>query len=209
MGAAIQRNELDSEATGVFDASVRAHLLQKLGVPFEEAVELPAAPLSRGARGPAVAQLQDALIQAGLMNGSHPYIRVGKGTFGPYTTQPIAAIQREQLRVDPTGQYDEAVRGYLLATLGGVPVEEEGESAALPTKPAAADLEPSKDSPTPAQANEELEDEEEVEEVNQVEQIEVEHTRFEAVPAATDPTATRRLLLLEMGFDEDEVATAL
>jgi len=213
--AAIQRNELDSEATGVFDASVRAHLLQKLGVPFEEAVELPAAPLSRGARGPAVAQLQDALIQAGLMNGSHPYIRFGKGTFGPYTTQTIAAIQREQLRVEPTGQYDEAVRGYLLATLGGVPVEEEGESAALPTKPAAAptkpaaaDLEPSKDSPTPAQANEELEDEE-VEEVNQVEQIEVEHTRFEAVAAATDPTATRRLLLLEMGFDEDEVATAL
>merc|ERR1711871_190237 len=119
---------------------------------------------------------------------------------------------------------------------GGVPVEEEGESAALPTKPAAAptkpaaaDLEPSKDSPTPAQANEELEDEE-VEEVNQVEQIEVEHTRFEAVAAATDPTATRRLLLfaareakasfpeewhgliedlVEMGFDEASSKDAL
>merc|ERR1711871_441424 len=114
--AALQKTQ-GLAPTGTYDAAVRTVLQQ----PESDTSILPAAPLSHGARGPAVAQLQDALIAAGLMNADHPYIRMGKGMFGPYTAQIVATLQRDVLDVTPTGVYDNAVRSYLLALPSATP----------------------------------------------------------------------------------------
>merc|ERR1711968_391063 len=119
--------------TGTYDAAVRTVLQQ----PESDTSILPAAPLSHGARGPAVAQLQDALIAAGLMNADHPYIRMGKGMFGPYTAQIVATLQRDVLDVTPTGVYDNAVRSYLLALPSATPEAPSAATAAVPPTPLA------------------------------------------------------------------------
>merc|ERR1711968_175973 len=96
------------------ERSTAQELRQKLASqPEVSTSNLPAAPLTRGARGPAVAKPQDALIAAGLMNADHPYIRMGKGMFGPYTWATVANLQRDILKVPPTGVYDSTVRAYL------------------------------------------------------------------------------------------------
>merc|ERR1711871_1409102 len=118
---------------GTYDAAVRTVLQQ----PESDTSILPAAPLSHGARGPAVAQLQDALIAAGLMNADHPYIRMGKGMFGPYTAQIVATLQRDVLDVTPTGVYDNAVRSYLLALPSATPEAPSAATAAVPPTPLA------------------------------------------------------------------------
>lgn len=216
--AAIQRDSLNVEPTGVFDAAVRAYLLQKLGVAIDQSVELPAAPLSRGTHGAVVAQLQDALIAAGHMNPSHPYIRFGKGMFGPYTTQTIAGIQQKELHVEATGEYDERVRSYLLNKLGGKPTQDERDAAAAKaaaTKSVPAAPESAADSQAPGQADKDAKAAV-VNVVNKVNEKEMEQDRSDkfsppapSPPVPTDPTTARHLLLLEMGFDDAEVATAL
>merc|ERR1711871_1863371 len=75
-----------------------------------EGSSLPATPLARGARGPAVAKLQDILIQLGHLHPSA--VRFAKGIYGPRTTAAIAALQKTQ-GLAPTGTYDAAVRTVL------------------------------------------------------------------------------------------------
>ena len=52
---------------------------------------------------------------------------MGRGMFGPYTTSTVAAVQRNELKVEATGTYDDAVRALLLSKLSqlrGVLLEE-------------------------------------------------------------------------------------
>jgi len=210
--ANIQRN-LALEPTGVYDAAVRDHLFSKMGMEAPAAEEstlpVPAAPLSRGMRGEEVAQLQDALVAAGFMNGSHPFIRMGRGMFGPYTTATVAAIQREELDVEGTGIYDEAVRALLLSKLAPAPAEEPNNESsneespapaaaaappAAPEVPAAAAQEEAQPAPAPKS-----------EDVKLTEEFPVPPAKTEAV----DPTTARKTLLLELGFDAAEVDSAL
>merc|ERR1711871_674249 len=75
-----------------------------------EGSSLPATPLARGARGPAVAKLLDILIQLGHLHPSA--VRFAKGIYGPRTTAAIAALQKTR-GLAPTGTYDAAVRTVL------------------------------------------------------------------------------------------------
>lgn len=84
--------------------------------PVEECLLLPEAGISRGARGPGVAQLQRALISLGLMDEAA--VRWGVGMYGPYTTQTIAQLQQGAGN-EPTGEFDSEVRSHLLGLLGG------------------------------------------------------------------------------------------
>merc|ERR1711871_394212 len=79
-----------------------------------EASSLPSAPLARGARGPAVAKLQDILIHLGHLHPSA--VRFAKGIYGPRTTAAIAALQARGDRT-ATGVYDEALRTQLQQAL--------------------------------------------------------------------------------------------
>merc|ERR1711871_934578 len=79
-----------------------------------EGSSLPATPLARGARGPAVAKLQDILIQLGHLHPSA--VRFAKGIYGPRTTAAIAALQARGDRT-ATGVYDEALRTQLQQAL--------------------------------------------------------------------------------------------
>jgi len=81
-----------------------------------DATNLPDAPLQRGSRGTAVANLQQALIQLGHM---HPQaVRFARGMYGPRTTQAVAALQ-ERYQMDPTGVFDSDIRTKILAELAG------------------------------------------------------------------------------------------
>merc|ERR1711871_1675297 len=79
-----------------------------------EGSSLPTTPLARGARGPAVAKLQDILIQLGHLHPSA--VRFAKGIYGPRTTAAIAALQKTQ-GLAPTGTYDAALRTQLQQAL--------------------------------------------------------------------------------------------
>jgi hypothetical protein len=77
---------------------------------------LPEEVLHPGAQGPAVASLQQALIQLGHL---HPgAIRWRRGMYGPRTTQAIAALQQASGEA-PTGIYDGAIRAKLVEQLNG------------------------------------------------------------------------------------------
>jgi len=163
---------------------------QPASEPVAEGSLLPAAPLSRGARGPGVAQLQSLLIQLGVM---HPgAVRFCMGMYGPRTTQAIAAIQSE-LQAEPTGQYDELVRAHLLSKLGvatseeaAVPQQEEVE----PVAPEAFQLPEVPRLEVPQQAAEDVAQE------------------AEMVARAAE-REERANLLVAMGFSETEVEGAL
>jgi len=75
---------------------------------------LPASPLSTGARGPGVAQLQSCLIKLGHMRASA--VRYRSGFYGPLTTDAIAKLQA-LAKLQPTGQFDAAVREELIRQL--------------------------------------------------------------------------------------------
>lgn len=111
--------------------------------PVEEGLLLPEAGISRGARGPGVAQLQRALISLGLMDEAA--VRWGVGMYGPFTTQTIAQLQQEAGK-EPTGEFDSEVRAHLVGLLGGgepsapadvqesVPEHEKEESTLAPVE---------------------------------------------------------------------------
>lgn len=71
---------------------------------------LPTAPLARGAQGPAVEQLQHALVDGGYLTAAE--LATGPGTYGPRTQAAVAAAQRAH-GLPPTGQYDDATRAAL------------------------------------------------------------------------------------------------
>jgi len=71
---------------------------------------LPASPVSPGAKGPGVAQLQHALIELGHMDASA--IRFCAGMFGPRTTGAIRKLQRA-LAMEPTGCFDRGLHDHI------------------------------------------------------------------------------------------------
>lgn len=83
---------------------------------------LPEAPLSRGARGPGVAQLQAQLIELGAL--SPDAIRFHAGMYGPRTCTAIAEVQRVMGNLEPSGDFDDAVRAHLLQRLSSNPETE-------------------------------------------------------------------------------------
>jgi len=88
--------------------------------PIDDASMLPDAPLHPGTRGPAVASLQQALIQLGHL---HPgAVRYARGLYGPRTTQAIAALQHAGGET-PTGIFDTAVRAKLAEQLHSPPAK--------------------------------------------------------------------------------------
>merc|ERR1719158_2416634 len=101
-----------------------------------DATNLPDAPLQRGSRGTAVANLQQALIQLGHM---HPQaVRFARGMYGPRTTQAVAVLQ-ERYQMKPTGVFDSDIRAKILAELAGEsPAAENTPSTTEAADPAAA-----------------------------------------------------------------------
>merc|ERR1719274_347469 len=115
--------------------------------------------------------------------------------FGPYTQQVVVSIQ-QQLKTQPTGVYDDTVRAYLLAELGGTPAAmEEPPATAAPESPAptTSPVTAKPDAPVELEASNDPSAETE---------------KTETVASPVDPVTARRLLLLEMGFNEQEVAAA-
>jgi len=103
--------------TGVFDSATRAQLQAALKQSRQHPVgesSVPAAPLSPGSRGSAVAQLQDVLIKLGHLHPSG--VRFGKGMYGPFTTKAVAKLQQANGQ-SPTGAFDSATRAQLQAAL--------------------------------------------------------------------------------------------
>jgi len=100
-----------------------------------DAANLPDAPLQRGSRGTAVANLQQALIQLGHM---HPQaVRFARGMYGPRTTQAVAALQ-DRYQLKPTGVFDSDIRAKILAELvGESPADENTTSTTEAVDPAA------------------------------------------------------------------------
>jgi len=94
---------------------------------------VPAAPLSPGARGPAVAQLQDILIQLGHLHPST--VRCAKGNYGPFTTKAITTLQ-QALGQTLTGIYDTSVQAHLQEALHQAPSQPAASTeASLPNAP--------------------------------------------------------------------------
>merc|ERR1719399_1456451 len=115
-----------------------------------DATNLPDAPLQRGSRGTAVANLQQALIQLGHM---HPQaVRFARGMYGPRTTQAVAALQ-ERYQMDPTGVFDSDIRTKILAELAGKYRAAENTTS-TPSTTEAADPAAAAEAADPAEANE-------------------------------------------------------
>jgi len=87
---------------------------QKASLPALDPDTLPAAPLKRGSRGPAVATLQAALMHLGHLE-PFPF---PLGMYGPRTAQAVANLQQKhRLLRKPTGDYDDYLRSRLLEEL--------------------------------------------------------------------------------------------
>jgi len=80
----------------------------------QQVVDLPEVVLRRGSKGPAVARLQQALVQAGIMPSKA--ICLWQGFYGPRTHTAIVKLQ-QACGLEPTGVYDDVVRGHLAARL--------------------------------------------------------------------------------------------
>merc|ERR1719161_223991 len=101
---------------GCMGQGMRMHQSEPESFGPVDATNLPDAPLQRGSRGTAVANLQQALIQLGHM---HPQaVRFTRGMYGPRTTQAVAALH-ERYQMDPTGVFDSDIRTKILAELAG------------------------------------------------------------------------------------------
>merc|ERR1712166_265478 len=86
--------------------------------------------------GPGVAQLQIALIKAGVLDESA--IRMHTGKFGPRTAEAVYALQEKYSLGGEPGVFDDNVAATLLGKLDGTVVE----PAAAPAAPAAAPAAP-------------------------------------------------------------------
>merc|ERR1712166_848259 len=96
---------------------------------------LPAGPIGFRSFGPGVAQLQIALIKAGVLDESA--IRMHTGKFGPRTAEAVYALQEKYSLGGEPGVFDDNVAATLLGKLDGTVVE----PAAAPAAPAAPEVE--------------------------------------------------------------------
>merc|ERR1712166_1413963 len=78
---------------------------------------LPAGPIGFRSFGPGVAQLQIALIKAGVLDESA--IRMHTGKFGPRTAEAIHALQEKHSLGGEPGVFDDNVAATLLGKLDG------------------------------------------------------------------------------------------
>merc|ERR1712195_455243 len=97
---------------------------------------LPAGPIGFRSFGPGVAQLQIALIKAGVLDESA--IRMHTGKFGPRTAEAVYALQEKHSLGGEPGVFDDNVAATLLGKLDGTVVE----PAAAPAAPTAAPAAP-------------------------------------------------------------------
>merc|ERR1712166_699141 len=86
---------------------------------------LPAGPIGFRSFGPGVAQLQIALIKAGVLDESA--IRMHTGKFGPRTAEAIHALQEKYSLGGEPGVFDDNVAATLLGKLDGTIAEPEAE----------------------------------------------------------------------------------
>merc|ERR1712195_182468 len=84
---------------------------------------LPAGPIGFRSFGPGVAQLQIALIKAGVLDESA--IRMHTGKFGPRTAEAIHALQEKHSLGGEPGVFDDNVAATLLGKLDGTVAEPE------------------------------------------------------------------------------------
>merc|ERR1712166_1659064 len=82
---------------------------------------LPAGPIGFRSFGPGVAQLQIALIKAGVLDESA--IRMHTGNFGPRTAEAVYALQEKYSLGGEPGVFDDNVAATLLGKLDGTVAE--------------------------------------------------------------------------------------
>merc|ERR1712166_1144113 len=82
---------------------------------------LPAGPIGFRSFGPGVAQLQIALIKAGVLDESA--IRMHTGKFGPRTAEAVYALQEKYSLGGEPGVFDDNVAATLLGKLDGTVAE--------------------------------------------------------------------------------------
>lgn len=101
------------------------------------ALTLPAGSLKVGANGPAVKQLQDALVRFGFMTKAQA--NTGPGKFGPMTKASLIAFQ-QKWGLDADGAYGPKTRKALVDALAGKkpPVHTEGDGHDHPSGPPVA-----------------------------------------------------------------------
>jgi len=82
---------------------------------------LPAGPLGFRSFGPGVAQLQIALIKAGVLDESA--IRMHTGKYGPRTAEAVYSLQEKYSLGGEPGVFDDSVAATVIATLDNTAVE--------------------------------------------------------------------------------------
>lgn len=92
---------------------------------------LPAGPLGFRSFGPGVAQLQIALIQAGVLDQSAVRMYIGK--YGPRTAQAVHSLQEKYNLGGEPGVFDESVAAVVVGKLDGTIEEPEPVAAPEPT----------------------------------------------------------------------------
>jgi hypothetical protein len=89
---------------------------------------LPAAPLGFRSFGPGVAQLQIALIKAGVLDESA--IRMHTGKYGPRTAEAVCSLQNKYSLGGEPGVFDDNVAAILIGKLDGTIAEPVAEPVA-------------------------------------------------------------------------------
>jgi peptidoglycan hydrolase-like protein with peptidoglycan-binding domain len=118
--AAVAKFQTDhgiSPNSGLYGPKTRAAMtaeLNKLNAPA-----VPQSDLKRGAEGPEVKQLQDALVKLGYMTKEQ--VATGPGTFGPKTESAVAKFQADHGISPNSGNYGPKTRAALTEALGGKP----------------------------------------------------------------------------------------
>merc|ERR1712195_438000 len=102
-------------------SGIRVHGVANASVPLGD--RLPAGPIGFRSFGPGVAQLQIALIKAGVLDESA--IRMHTGKFGPRTAEAIHALQEKYSLGGEPGVFDDNVAATLLGKLDGTIAEPE------------------------------------------------------------------------------------
>ncbi len=93
-----------------YDAS-RVLGFRRLSTDGDEPLAAPGAAISRGAKGPAVRELQDALKAAGFDAGTTD------GDYGRKTARAVRALQTAAGDITVDGQYNDATRDHLVSLL--------------------------------------------------------------------------------------------
>jgi peptidoglycan hydrolase-like protein with peptidoglycan-binding domain len=125
--AAVQKFQGDhgiQPASGLYGPKTRAAMtaeLAKLNKPATPStpgkVEAPAPGLSKGAEGPEVKKLQDAMVKLGYMTKEQ--VATGPGTFGPKTEAAVKRFQQDQGIQPASGRYGPKTHDALAKALGG------------------------------------------------------------------------------------------